>query len=152
ENRKYLNAGDLIFQYNWFHDFPGDVLSIIGECNLDFRYNLIVRGAMQPGAHLNYLMFSSAGTTSSATVEFNTSYQEPGVSGGEGYQFYCWGGGCYLSSPTFAYNTMIASPISTIASPRQNNHAYSVGDMITVGNNVSNYYACTRAGTSGPSQ
>jgi hypothetical protein len=77
-----------------------------------YKYNLIEQGAMERGAHLNYLEFGTNGTSSSVDVEYNTSYQTRQVSAGEGYQFYSFGTG-QVRNVTYAYNVMIAAAPGT---------------------------------------
>ena len=105
-------TGNVVIQYNSLKNFPERALETGGNATIDLRYNLIENGAMYPGAHLNFLQFVGAGTVSSL-VEFNTTYQQVQVASGEGFQFYIWdpsGAQGTQVSPTFAYNTMIASP------------------------------------------
>jgi len=52
-----------------------------------YDYYLIEQGAIEPGAHLNFLQFGS-GTVTSADVLYNTTYQTPQASSGEGFQSY----------------------------------------------------------------
>ena len=74
-------------------------------------YNLIENGGTVAGSHLNFLQIQGQGVTDSLTVEFNTTYQTPHAANGEGFQFDLNDGTNYgtLVSPTFAYNTMIAT-------------------------------------------
>src|SRR5262245_6165674 len=65
--------------------------------------NLIEQGAIEPGAHLNFLQFGS-GTVTSADVSYNTTYQTPQA---EDFQFYMNNSGT-ITDASLANNTMIA--------------------------------------------
>ena len=108
-----VGGGNVTVQNNYFYNFPDEVISIVGNGtvnNVNMEYNLIVNGAMESGAHLNYLEWSSPNSTNSATIEYNTTYQQAQVSSGEGFQFYDNDSGGTTTSSTVAYNTMIAAP------------------------------------------
>ena len=105
-------GGTTTLTYNWLKNFPQHVL----EQNTQnvpyaviYKNNLIEQGAMQSGAHLNYLQFdTNSNSSSSVDVEYNTSYQIKQASAGEGYQFYANGNGL-VQNVTLAYNVMIAA-------------------------------------------
>jgi hypothetical protein len=105
-------GGTTTLTYNWLKNFPQHVL----EQNTQnvpyaviYKNNLIEQGAMQSGAHLNFLQFdTNSNSSSSVDVEYNTSYQIKQASAGEGYQFYANGNGL-VQNVTLAYNVMIAA-------------------------------------------
>ena len=68
-------AGTTTLTYNWLKHFPQRVLAMTPQApySVVYKYNLIEQGAMEPGAHLNYLEFGTNGTSSSVDVEYNTS-------------------------------------------------------------------------------
>lgn len=107
------HQGMLTLQYNSFHNVPSSPLDLV-QANgspafqLDYKYNVIEQGGIAPGSHMNFLQFGG-GTATSVDVEFNTSYQTPQVSGGEGFQFYDNTPGGTILNTTMAYNTMIAT-------------------------------------------
>ena len=107
-------AGTTTLTYNWLKHFPQRVLAMTPQApySVVYKYNLIEQGAMERGAHLNYLEFGTNGTSSSVDVEYNTSYQTRQVSAGEGYQFYSFGTG-QVRNVTYAYNVMIAAAPGT---------------------------------------
>ena len=108
----FAGAGKLIIKNNWFKNFPQHVLELAQRPGVSFsvlyEYNLIQNGGLARGAHLNYLQFGS-GYATSVSVVFNTSYQTPQATGGEGYQFYDNAYGGRIGEVTLAYNTMIAT-------------------------------------------
>jgi hypothetical protein len=84
-------------------------------------------------------------------VQFNTTYQEPNISGGEGFQFHARdtnrGDGYYASGPTIANNTMICRTTSTRATVYDFNATYSQGDIVTSPNpSVYTYYVTGNGG------
>jgi hypothetical protein len=107
-------AGTATLSWNWLKHFPQRVLAMTPQApySVVYTYNLIEQGAMEPGAHLNYLEFGTNGTSSSVDVEYNTSYQTRQVAAGEGYQFYSFGTG-QVRNVTYAYNVMIAAAPGT---------------------------------------
>jgi hypothetical protein len=108
-------AGTTTLTYNWLKNFPQQVLAMTAQVSpysVVYKYNLIEQGAMERGAHLNYLEFGTNGTSSSVDVEYNTSYQTRQVAAGEGYQFYSFGTG-QVRNVTYAYNVMIAAAPGT---------------------------------------
>jgi hypothetical protein len=99
-------TGKITLLYNAFDNFPNRIIELLKGGTVDYRFNLIGEGAMQPGAHLNYLEFE--GGTATPVVAFNTSAQTfRAPSGGEGFQFYFNVGGT-MADPICANNTMIA--------------------------------------------
>jgi hypothetical protein len=109
-------AGTTTLTYNWFKHFPSRVLEQNTQdvpYSVVYKYNLIERGAMQPGAHLNYLQFATnSNSSTSVDVEYNTSYQIREASAGEGYQFYSNGNGL-IQNVTYANNVEIAAAPGT---------------------------------------
>jgi len=105
-------AGTITLTYNWLKHFPQHVLEVFVQdapYSIVYKYNLIEKGAMRPGAHLNYLEFdTNSSSSTSVDVEYNTSYQVKQASAGEGYQFYSNGTGL-IQNVTLAYNVMIAA-------------------------------------------
>ena len=57
----YAGSGAITLEYNWFKNFPQHVLELSQGLGVSFyvvyKYNLIDQGAIQAGAHLNYLQF-----------------------------------------------------------------------------------------------
>jgi hypothetical protein len=109
----YAGSGAITMEYNSFKNFPQHVLELAQangspSFSVVYKYNLIDQGAIQAGSHLNFLQFGG-GTASSVDVEFNTSFQTPQVSGGEGFQFYNNTPGGVVNNSVLAYNTMIAT-------------------------------------------
>jgi hypothetical protein len=104
-------TGTITLQYNWFKNFPQHVLENTQTSGTTFsvvyRYNLIEQGAIVSGSHLNFLQFG-AGTVTSADVSYNTTYQTPQASGGEGFQFYMNFSGS-ITDASVTNNTMIAT-------------------------------------------
>jgi hypothetical protein len=87
------NGGQVVVQYNWIKNLPNEFLSLntpstAGSYACDYRLNMMENGAMQSGAHLNFLQFNSTAPTTSITVEYNTVLQDPQVAAGEVFQFY----------------------------------------------------------------
>jgi hypothetical protein len=109
-------AGTTTFTYNWLKNYPSRVLEQNTQnapYSVVYKYNLIDQGAMQSGAHLNYLQFATnSNSSSSVDVEYNTSYQTRQASAGEGYQFYSNGNGL-VQNVTYAYNVEIAAAPGT---------------------------------------
>lgn len=136
--------GTVTVTYNWIKNQISGSLLVVpnGNCTIVYKYNLLDKNCNWPPQHLNDLEFVGANQTHQTTVEFNTVYQEPNVAGGELFQFYIQtnGTGTQLD-PNCSYNTMIASLTSSIATARQNNHAYKIGDMVTVAASAAAYYA-----------
>jgi hypothetical protein len=100
------NSGNVTLLYNFIDNFPSRVIELVKGGIIDYRFNLIGAGAMQSGAHLNYLEFGEGAAV--PTVAFNTTAQiVHAPSGGEGFQFYFNGGGT-MNRPVCANNTMIA--------------------------------------------
>ena len=82
-----LGGGPVTLLNNVFQNYPQHVIEMNYGGSLVYEYNLIEDGGMQPGAHLNMLQIGGTGTTT-ATVEYNTVYQQPEAAGaGEGFQF-----------------------------------------------------------------
>ncbi|WP_275173813.1 Ig-like domain-containing protein [Bradyrhizobium sp. CSS354] len=109
----FAGSGQVKMEYNWFKEFPQHVVEFTQangspSFSVVYKYNLVEQGAIQDGAHLNFLQFGG-GTASSVDVEFNTTYQTPQASGGEGFQFYSNTQGGVIQNATMAYNTMIAA-------------------------------------------
>jgi hypothetical protein len=107
----WRGTGTLTVEYNWLKNFPQHVVEMTQPhgttFSLDYEYNLIEQGSLRPGSHLNFLQFGD-GTGTSITVAYNTTYQTPQVSGGEGFQFYMNVAGS-LSNVSATNNTMIAT-------------------------------------------
>lgn len=92
--------------YCHVYNYPCRVIQLGSGGTLDYRFNLIGEGAMQAGAHLNYLEFGSG--EARPVVAYNTTAQTAMArSGGEGFQFYFNGGGT-MHEPLCVRNTMIA--------------------------------------------
>lgn len=92
--------------YCHIYNFPCRVIQLIAGGTLDYRFNLVGQGAMQTGAHMNYLEFGSG--EARPIVAFNTTAQTAlARSSGEGFQFYFNEGGT-LHDPLCMHNTMIA--------------------------------------------
>ncbi len=104
-----INGGTAIVENNWLKNFPQHAVDINGTTNLTYSYNLVENGGMVAGSHLNYLQWGNGAGQSSAVVEYNTTYQQPQVAGGEGFQFDPFGT-ITFSSITVDHNTMIAVP------------------------------------------
>jgi hypothetical protein len=109
---RYSGSGAVTLEYNWFKNFPGHIVEFTqanGSPSFSVvdKYNLIEQGSLVPGYHLNFLQFGG-GTATSVDVEYNTTYQTPQVSGGEGFQFYDNTQGGVIQNAVMAYNTMIA--------------------------------------------
>jgi hypothetical protein len=108
----YSSPGALLLEHNHFKNFPQHVLELVqgpgARFSVLYRYNLIENGALQKGAHLNYIQFSS-GDAEKVEVVYNTSLQRQEISSGEGYQFYDGAAGGSISNITVSYNTMIAA-------------------------------------------
>ena len=106
------NTATITLAYNLFRNFSEQVLVLVGGNSVvdtvNYRYNLIMNGALRTGAHLNYQQIGDG--TYTITDEFNTTYQTPQASSGEGFQFEnaTAGLGTALVNPTIRYNTMIA--------------------------------------------
>lgn len=142
-----IGGGNFNIQYNYFENMSAQAISILGSANLNMKYNIFENGAEQNPNHLNFLQFAGTNATDTAVVEFNTVYQQVQAVGGEGFQFYNNGTGDTLASATVAYNTIIAGTTNPNATVRQSDHAYSVGNVITVPG-VNAYFFCIGAGTS----
>lgn len=145
-----IGGGNINIEYNYFENMPGLSVALIGSANLVMKYNLFENGAEQIPSHLNFLEFAGTNSTFTATVEYNTVYQQVQVDNGEGFQFYNNNSGGSLAAATVAYNTIIAGTTNSAATVRQSNYAYTVGDVITVPG-VNGYFFCTTAGTSASS-
>jgi hypothetical protein len=106
-------TGTTTLTYNWLTNFPQHVLETTAagaSYSIVYKYNFISQGAKAPGAHLNYLQFTTESTSSSfVDVEYNTSYQTRQVAAGEGYQFGNLSSTGLVKNVTFAYNVMIAA-------------------------------------------
>ena len=110
----FTNSGSVTLEYNLFENFNQHVLEYNStgvNGTIVYKYNLIENGGSgSTGAHLNYLQFGTNNDTTTATVEFNTTYQPTNpISGGEGFQFYSNGRGATIDA-TLANNTIIESP------------------------------------------
>jgi hypothetical protein len=103
--------GTITLEYNWFKNFPQHVLENTQPSgtifSVAYQYNMIEQGAIESGSHLNFLQFGS-GTVASADVSYNTTYQTPQASGGEGFQFYMNFSGS-ITNASVTNNTMIAT-------------------------------------------
>ncbi|WP_247476081.1 Ig-like domain-containing protein [Bradyrhizobium sp. 169] len=129
---RYSGSGDVSLEYNWFKNFPGHIVEFTQangspSFSVDYKYNLIEQGSLHDGYHLNFLQFGG-GTASSVDVEFNTTYQTPQVSGGEGFQFYSNTQGGVIQDAVMAYNTMIAAGGDTGSAMSYMLHANSYND------------------------
>ena len=145
-----VGGGNITLQYNLFENMPAQAVSFLGSTNLVMQYNLFENGGKEAPNHLNFMQFSGNNATNTVLVEYNTVYQQVQASSGEGFQFYNNGTGSNLAGATVAYNTMVADPTNSSATVRQSNHAYNIGDVITVAG-VKGYFFCTAAGTSASS-
>jgi hypothetical protein len=145
-----VGGGNITLQYNLFENMPAQAVSFLGSTNLVMQYNLFENGGKEAPNHLNFMQFSGNNATNTVLVEYNTVYQQVQASSGEGFQFYNNGTGSNLAGATVAYNTMVADPTNSNATVRQSNHAYNIGDVITVAG-VKGYFFCTAAGTSASS-
>ena len=111
-------SGTTTLTYNWLKNFPQHALEIdtypdAQPYSVVYKYNLIEQGAMQTGAHLDYLQLGiNSNSSLSVDVEYNTTYQTRQASGGEGYQFYSYGTGP-VQNVTYAYNVEIAAAPGT---------------------------------------
>src|SRR6266404_4209622 len=110
---QFRGSGAITLEYNSFKNFSNHVLELAQangspSYSVVYKYNLIEQGATSAGEHLNFLQFGG-GTATSVDVEFNTTYQTPQVSGGEGFQFYNNTDGGVIQNSVMAYNTMIAT-------------------------------------------
>ncbi|QQO12640.1 hypothetical protein JJB99_24690 [Bradyrhizobium diazoefficiens] len=128
----FAGSGQVTMEYNWFRKFPQHVVEFTQangspSFSVVYKYNLVEQGAIQDGAHLNFLQFGG-GTASSVDVEFNTTYQTPQASGGEGFQFYSNTQGGVIQNATMAYNTMIAAGGSAGSAMSYMVHADSYND------------------------
>jgi hypothetical protein len=129
---RYSGSGEVSLEYNWFKNFPGHIVEFTQangspSFSVDYKYNLIEQGSLHDGYHLNFLQFGG-GTASSVDVEFNTTYQTPQVSGGEGFQFYSNTQGGTILDAVMAYNTMIAMGGDTGSAMSYMLHANSYND------------------------
>jgi hypothetical protein len=145
-----VGGGNITLQYNLFENMPAQAVSFLGSTNLVMQYNLFENGGEEAPNHLNFMQFAGNNATNTALVEYNTVYQQVQASNGEGFQFYNNGTGSNLAGATVAYNTMVADTTNSNATIRQSNHAYNIGDVITVAG-VKGYFFCTGAGTSASS-
>jgi hypothetical protein len=109
-------AGTTTLIHNWLKNYPQHVLEQNTQgapYSVVYKYNLIEQGAMERGAHLNFLQEDvSSDSSLSVDVEYNTSYQTRQVSAGEGYQFDPNGNGL-VKNVTYAYNVEIAAGPAT---------------------------------------
>jgi hypothetical protein len=110
---QFHGSGTVTLEYNHFKDFSNHVLELAQangspSYSVVYKNNLIEQGATSAGQHLNFLQFGG-GTATSVDVEFNTTYQTPQVSGGEGFQFYNNTSGGVIQNAVMANNTMIAT-------------------------------------------
>ncbi|MBB4425792.1 hypothetical protein GGD66_004353 [Bradyrhizobium sp. CIR48] len=128
----FAGSGQVTMEYSWFKRFPQHVVEFTQangspSFSVVYKYNLIEQGAIKDGAHLNFLQFGG-GTASSVDVEFNTTYQTPQASGGEGFQFYSNTQGGVIQGAVMAYNTMIATGGSAGSAMSYMVHANSYND------------------------
>ncbi|MBB4425793.1 hypothetical protein GGD66_004354 [Bradyrhizobium sp. CIR48] len=128
----FAGSGQVTMEYNWFKEFPQHIVEFTQangspSFSVVYKYNLIEQGAIEDGAHLNFLQFGG-GTASSVDVEFNTTYQTPQASGGEGFQFYSNTQGGVIQDAVMAYNTMIAAGGSAGSAMSYMVHANSYND------------------------
>lgn len=129
-------VGGVTLQYNYFKNFPQQVLSVGNSSGtIVYKYNLIENGGQQSGAHLNYMQLGNG--TYAITVQFNTTKQSPQAGGaGEGFQFYAGvTGQATLTSPSFRYNTMIATGVSAMSYMVHGN-CHASGDCASTGSTV----------------
>lgn len=107
----FSGTGTVTLQYNWFKNFPQHILEMAQAAGVSdaiaYQYNLIEQGALNATAHLNYLQLGG-GSLSSVNVSFNTTYQTPQASGGEGFQAEA-NSGQSISNYSIQNNTMIAT-------------------------------------------
>lgn len=115
---QFRGSGALKILYNAFYTFmnhPVECANATGSAafTVDYRYNVICQGTvLEAGQHLNFLQFGG-GHCTSAIVEYNTTYQTPQISGGEGFQFYMqnlpFDAGDVIVAASCSYNTMICT-------------------------------------------
>jgi hypothetical protein len=143
----FRGAGTITLQYNWFRNFPQHVLEMTQPLGVSdaivYQYNLIEQGAIEPEAHLNFLQLGD-GNISSANVSFNTTYQTPQVSGGEGFQAEPSPG--TITNYNVTNNTMIATGGPTGSAMSYMLHVGS-GSFpgISTGTVINNYFDVTAA-------
>jgi hypothetical protein len=106
-------SGTLTMEYNRFTNYVQHVIEYnSGQTapSVVYNYNLVDNGGSAfAGPHLNYLQFGTNGNSTSATVDFNTTYQPvTPKAGGEGFQAYSNGTGSVHGN--FSYNTMLYGP------------------------------------------
>lgn len=99
--------GTVVIEYNWFKNYPEEVVSIGGTTTLTYLFNLIDQCVVESGGHQNFLQSSGAGTAT-VTTNFNTSRQTI-LAGGEGFQFYNNTSGQTVVNPTATNNTLYTS-------------------------------------------
>ena len=143
---RYSGSGAVTLEYNQFKNFPCQVVEFTEDngsapFSVTYKYNLIENGAQRAGEHLNFLQFGG-GTCTSADVEYNTTYQQVQVSGGEGFQFYDNTQGGTIQSATMAYNTMIATggPTGSAMSYMVHPNAYNDNSSALSGSVHDNFF------------
>jgi hypothetical protein len=113
-------------------------------------------GAYTSGGSIRRSDGSSA--NKSLNVQFNTTYMEPQIGGGEGFQFHCTDSGSNNgtnTNPILQYNTMIAYPSMKLhpAVAWATGAAKIYADTVTATNAPYVNYHCTQAGnTNGTAQ
>lgn len=142
----------VVLEYNQIKNFSQQAIEInLSLTTLTYQWNEIENGAEVSGSHLNILQQQGGATT--ANVNFNTMYQQPQVSGGEGFQWYngTSGKGAF-TNPSNSYNVMIATGSNAVSSFIHGNcHASSdcasTQSTITgTGTSNNNYFDLTGAG------
>ncbi len=153
-----------VWQYNYFYLMPGDIIGNVGGGSVDFRFNAInqlccngPKSAGVQGNHMNAFGFNGSGAYTSVVCNFNTFFQEQQCQGGEIIQLYSNNSGTSCTSLDCSYNSIVVPQAYyqwTMASPaaRQNNFAYSAGDMVTVADASGYVFFCTVGGTSASSE
>jgi hypothetical protein len=102
----HQGKGTLTVEYNWFKNFPQDVVKDIGSGGLVFRYNVMETGGLRSGNSSSFL-YMAGGPFSPVTIAYNTTYQPVEVSLNKGFLFNPDGSGETVSGE-IAYNTMIS--------------------------------------------
>jgi hypothetical protein len=104
-------VGTITLINNWLKNSPQhafEIVQAVGDSmTLIYKYNLVEQLGMDPGAHPNYLQFS-LGAATLVDVQYNTTYQQAQVAGGEGFQFDGFPSAS-IRNVTCAYNTMITA-------------------------------------------
>ena len=99
--------GTVLLQYNWFKNYPNEIISLNGSGTLTYKWNFIDNCVIETSGHQNYLQASGNGAAITSIIKFNTSRQTLSA-GGEGFQFYNNQTGTN-TSPVCSNNTMICT-------------------------------------------